>query len=234
MVGEFFTIRMVHGHKRIVKKQMGQRRQRGYWTDVSNVEKELKEWMEEHDHEDTMPKHRELMETGATSLSSAIVRHGGLAKFAKCLGLDSHPRKSWGYWKDFENVVHEVEEWMQKYGTPGLMPTREELRNTGHGTLSNAVTAHGGIEAVAVRLQLVVRHQRHGYWAEEGRLSEELAPLLSKVGLGCHSVAILWVREVACISNYCCATGHWLLNAWLVHWNPVRGQSEVMDMSFSS
>ena len=151
---EFFTIRMVHGHKRIVKKQMGQRRRRGYWTDFCNVERELKEWMEQHGHEGVMPKHRELIETGATSLSSAIVRQGGLAKFAKCLGLDSTFRKSRGYWKDFENVVHEVEEWIRKYGSPGLMPTREELRTTRHGTLSNAITAHGGLEVVATRFEV--------------------------------------------------------------------------------
>eukprot|EP00803_Ostreobium_quekettii_P003329 evm.model.scf_547EXC.6 EVM.evm.TU.scf_547EXC.6 scf_547EXC:65618-75162(-) len=176
--GEFFTIQMVRGRKKVVKKNMGQRRLRGYWTNASNVEKELREWMDEYDHAGSMPKHRELAETGATALSSAIVRHGGMAKFARRLGMDCQPRKSKGYWQDFSNVLSEVEDWISEYGTAGVLPTREELRSTGHGTLSNAVAEHGGMEAVAGQLGLVIRRQRYGYWQEEGQLLKELEPLL--------------------------------------------------------
>ena len=55
---------------------------RGYWRDIRNVRKELEHWLQVHPLQapHLLPSQSQLRRTGASSLSSAITKHGGYGK----------------------------------------------------------------------------------------------------------------------------------------------------------
>ena len=60
---------------------------RGYWTDISNLERELRTWMAKNAaDQDRLPTNRELRASGANQLCNAIEYHGGFNAVAQKLG----------------------------------------------------------------------------------------------------------------------------------------------------
>ncbi len=58
------------------------------------------------------------------------------------------------YWNDFSRVEEALLLFIASHGTPGIMPTRGEMKAAGRGDLAAAIDRHGGFEAVAERLRL--------------------------------------------------------------------------------
>ena len=60
---------------------------RGYWTDISNLEKELRSWMAKNAADQgRLPTNRELRASGANQLCNAIEYHSGFNAVAQKLG----------------------------------------------------------------------------------------------------------------------------------------------------
>lgn len=58
-----------------------------YWDDLTNLERELRAYMEEHNCEGILPSARVLAAEGKHGLMSGIVKHGGWIAVARKLGL---------------------------------------------------------------------------------------------------------------------------------------------------
>lgn len=123
---------------------------RGYWQDFDNVAEALFAFMETEGLAGVIPTHRLLRASGATSLSKAVLNHGGSQQVAGRLGLAYH-EKSPGYWRDWDGVRQELEAFMQVYGEPGVLPTQTQLRQAGRSDLIAAIRCQGGAKPVAQR-----------------------------------------------------------------------------------
>ncbi|CAL8466218.1 g5754 [Coccomyxa elongata] len=101
----FYTIRVINGQQRVVRRSVTAKR--GYWKDAANVEAELRKFMDAHGISGRMPSYTELRVAGAYTLLSALSKHRGMGTFAKRLGLDMNQREK-GYWADLDNLKQEL------------------------------------------------------------------------------------------------------------------------------
>jgi uncharacterized coiled-coil DUF342 family protein len=120
---------------------------KGYWKDIENVKKELKEVIEKLGR---VPTYRELVKMGKSSLCSQVSRHHGkLTEICKKMGYEVK-RKPSEYWRDFENIKKELEEVIKKLGK---FPSRKELIKMGKSSLSYwSVKYHGGLAEVRKKM----------------------------------------------------------------------------------
>lgn len=90
------AIQIYHGGAARVARRLGLkygRESKRYWQDFEHVAEALFAFLEEHGLSGGMPTHQFLRTHGASSLSQAILNHGGSQRVAERLGLDYH-RKS--------------------------------------------------------------------------------------------------------------------------------------------
>ncbi len=73
-------------------------------------------------------------------------------------------------------------DFVEAYGTPGVMPTRSELQAAGRGDLIHAFDAHGGVVAVAERLGFVYTVKPDGYWDDFANVKEALLQFIEEHG----------------------------------------------------
>ena len=160
-------------------------KQSGYWKDFANVERELRSWITAHGLPETMPTQQMLRQAGQPGLSTAITKHGGSQAVAQQLGLTyTYTSKPAGYWNDFNNIEQAVNAFIEEHGTPGIMPTRGELRNAGWHDLEIALGKHGGSLAIAEQLgfQLSYTKKVMGYWKDFANVERELLRFISDSG----------------------------------------------------
>jgi len=55
------------------------------------------------------------------------------------------------YWNDFSRVEEALLLFIAPHGTPGIMPTRGELKAAGRGDLAAAIDRHGGFDTTRCR-----------------------------------------------------------------------------------
>lgn len=91
-------------------------------------------------------------------------------------------RKPHGYWNNFPNVGDEILTFNKESGTPGVMPTNEELIKAGRSDLSNAIRKHGGYLAVAKQLDLKLWYKAkpRRYWDNFENVKHELLALANQ------------------------------------------------------
>ena len=107
-------------------------------------------FLEEHGLSGVVPTHQFLRAHGASSLSQAILDHGGSQRVAERLGLD-YQSQSPGYWRDWETFAAAMEKFMREQGQPGVLPTQLQLRQAGRADLEGAIRFHGGMKVVVER-----------------------------------------------------------------------------------
>jgi protein-tyrosine-phosphatase len=91
--------------------------------------------------------------------------------------LPSRPR---GYWRDPQNVLNELQEWM-KDRTSDRLPSQQELRRAGASSLASAVDAHGGLAVFADLMGVELAARRpNGHWASFESLAREILPYLNR------------------------------------------------------
>ncbi len=156
-----------------------------YWDDFSNVERELRAFINEFGTDGFIPTEDELTKARRSDLVRAIHMHGGIRQVAGRLNL-SRPNvyAPIGYWDDFLNVEKELRAFIVRYGTEGVMPTDRELAKFGYSGLKNAFHKHGGLGQVAQRLNLS-RPNAYvpiGYWDEFANLEKELRTFIAEYG----------------------------------------------------
>ncbi|MBI5649392.1 MAG: hypothetical protein HZC40_02930 [Chloroflexi bacterium] len=156
---------------------------KGYWKDFENVKKEVLAYMKENDTFAKMPTAAELLESGQASLGWAINYHGGYQTVAERLGL-KYTQKRQGYWKDVTNIERAVLEFVEKHGTPGQMPSLDELKKVGYGDLSRAISKHGGYTQIANRLKLspAWKFKPMYYWKNSANLEREILDFVNQHG----------------------------------------------------
>ena len=110
-------------------------------------------------------------------------------------------QKSPKYWNDFSRVEEALLLFIASHGTPGIMPTRGDLKAADQGDLAAAIDRHGSFEAVAERLRLhypVQKKRPNGYWKELTNLVRELRAVAAALGM----------PEVMPTQTQLLATGH--------------------------
>ena len=162
------------------------RKLRGYWQDFSNLEREIRAFNNERGVLGFMPTNEEFREAERGDIAYAILKqHGGFLAVAERLGLRlPSPRKPSGYWDDFSNLERELLAFIHDSGSPGFMPTQDELKRAGQSTLATAISRHGGFSAVAERLKLksLYTAKPPGYWDDFSNLERELLTFIQEYG----------------------------------------------------
>eukprot|EP00741_Cyanophora_paradoxa_P021772 tig00000241_g21015.t1 len=154
-----------HGGTMEVSKRMGftsEVRERGYWKKMVHVAEEVKKFVQEHQLPH-MPHKHELEAAGRHDLVGAILRQGGLAAVAEAAQLEVKKaalRRPPSYWDDISNLERELLQFIEEHGTPGRMPTSDELKRNGASHLRYAIVRHGGAKTVARMLHLRRAHAR--------------------------------------------------------------------------
>jgi len=134
----------------------------GYWNKFSNLEQELRDFVEEHGLKGIMPTATQLSTAGRVDLSLAIGKHGGFIEVADRLALKRQDERNvQGYWDDFANVERELLKYISAHGDDGVMPTLRELNDAGLSALRAALLRHGGLLAVAQRLGLAYKSREY-------------------------------------------------------------------------
>ncbi len=179
-----------HGGIEAVAERLGlqlpshKRKKRGYWEDFANVTSELQNFIAEHGVSGVMPTQNDLTRVGLSSLANAIDYHGGIYAVAQRLGLClSHTQHPNGYWDDFVNVERELLAFVSEHGTPGVMPSRGDLRQAGLHDLNGALEKHGGTPAVAKRLNLKPKIKPMGHWDDFTNVEKALSAYIAEHGI---------------------------------------------------
>jgi hypothetical protein len=149
----------------------------GYWQDVGNVKKELDAFNLAHGMPGQMPKEGDLKARGFGSLAHAVHQHGGFKQFALAHGYTTF-RKPNDYYKEFEVLTRELLDWISRSGTPGIMPTAQQLREADppRHDLVSAIDKHGGFPSVAEKALLKMSHSKKpdGYYDDVTNLAREV------------------------------------------------------------
>ena len=165
--------------KRLNLKTTSKAKPAGYWDDFENIRKEV---MVIVGDSGIMPTKTSLEKTGRNDLAVAIGRkHGGFKGLADKLGIErAYKAKEPGYWQVEENVVRELLQFITDYGTPGQMPTYNEMREKGLARLADEITKLGGPSQVAKKLDLVYTNpqKQQGYWDSFDNLAKEIRAFL--------------------------------------------------------
>jgi hypothetical protein len=139
-----------HGGLSGAQKRLGfeaKRKSRGYWDDLENVEREIREIIEKTGE---FPTQKALKDSRRTDLSAAISKHGGFDEVRKHFGYEPLQKPD-GYWKEWGNMSSEL---VSIVGGLGYFPSGGELNRLGHGSLVVSIGKyHGGIFAVRERLE---------------------------------------------------------------------------------
>lgn len=64
----------------------------GYWNDFANLEREVREFVDEHGPPGVMPTEQKLRAANRINLRNAIQKHGGFVEVARRLGLERSQR----------------------------------------------------------------------------------------------------------------------------------------------
>ena len=174
----------IHGGRDMVAERLNLKpgskaKPAGYWDDFENIRREV---MLIVGDSGVMPTKTSLGKLGRNDLAVAITRkHGGFPVLADKLGIErAYKAKESGYWQVEENVIRELLQFVKDHGTPGQMPTYNEMRDKGLAQLADGITKLGGPGAVAERLGLAYTNQQkqQGYWDNFDNLATEIRAFL--------------------------------------------------------
>jgi superfamily II DNA or RNA helicase len=184
--GDLGTAIEKHGGSQSVAKQLGltyAKKRNGYWNEFSNLEQELRAFIEECGIPGVMPTAEELQKASRSSIVAAVCKHGGFQLVAERLGLEFiNTAKPPAYWEDFTNLKSELYKFMNLYSNSGVMPTQNELRKSGNSGLARAIEQHGGWKDVAQKLGLNHELKSHRYWYEFDNLKIEISHFIEEHG----------------------------------------------------
>jgi Protein of unknown function (DUF559) len=153
------------------------RRPKGFWQIFENVKIGIDEFNVAHGAPGIMPKEKHLKEEGCSSLSMAIHKFGGFQKVASTLGYPTS-RNPNGHFDDCGVLKAELLGWVGAFGTPGIMPTAEELKlsKPARNDIVIAISRHGGFKSVAASCYLQMSYEKReiGFYSEFSVLAREI------------------------------------------------------------
>src|SRR3989338_2309788 len=160
--------------RRVIGEEINHR-EKGYWQEWKNVERELRKAIDKLGHFPTEPELRSRW----GGLASAIQKYyGGMHTVAERLGYNP-ARVQRGFWSKWENVKETLERIIQEEHE---FPTQGRLIELGHNSLPNAIRAHGGMNAVRKRLGHHILKRDNSYWKDREHIRRELIILENELG----------------------------------------------------
>lgn len=141
-----------------------QSKQRGYWLDIENVERELSEWARRNARpEGIMPCLQDIKDSGDYMIFHAVTKyHGGKASVARRLGWSLEGSVGRGFWSRRENIREALGPYLDcQVREDGFeectLPTKQSLIERGRQDLVGAIDRVGGFRTVAKDLNLKTR-----------------------------------------------------------------------------
>ena len=166
------AIEKYHNGVNAVRKKMGYEieiRDRGYWKEWENIERELKKIIKKLGH---FPTQKELRKLKMSSLSSGIDNHGGVHVVSKKLGMTGVEKFPKGYWQDEENVLSEYKKITEELGHA---PSNNELCKLGYAGLSDSISKnYGSIFEIRNKLEIETDRKENGYYSDIENINSEL------------------------------------------------------------
>jgi hypothetical protein len=127
----------------------------GQWMKWENVEAALRPFVERLGR---IPTQSELQEAGLSGLVGGITANfGGMRGAARRMGFEPN-RTEDGFWKDWMNLLPELEKIAQRFGG---IPAQSILASHGLSWISPWITHHGGFDQVRVRLGYIPVTDEH-------------------------------------------------------------------------
>ena len=185
--------------KRLNLKTASEQKPAGYWQEFRHLRAELREFIAEHGQPGIMPTVTQLREAEREDLVQAIIFHGGTTAVSQQLGLIRiKVKKPMGYWQDFNNIEREVRAFILHYGEVGQMPSQRDLERAKRNDLAAAIKRHGGLTAVADRLELEP-HIRYdpSRWRNFATFKKELKKFIKKTG----SIGVMPTRSELLVAH---------------------------------
>ncbi|MDP9367432.1 MAG: SNF2-related protein [Chloroflexota bacterium] len=176
------------------------------WDDFAILERELRAFVKDKGTEGMMPTLAQLKVHARHDLVSAINKHHGVEVVSKRLGWSlSYEKRRNGYWADFANVERELKAFVQARGTPGVMPTNNDLRSADRSDLVKAVLDHGGFPSVAERIGWTANRKPYerlnpGTAADAARIARAIQPLAESNLLSPGQVMVI-LRRAGLLDN---------------------------------
>ncbi len=171
------SLHRYHGGLYSVREKMGYpqaKKQNKYWKNRENVEKEIKEIVEEYGY---FPSFSKLRESKHRGIINALAAHGGIVKFRKLI----KSRKPRHYWENIENISKELKKITKSLGH---FPSSYELSKLEYKNLATAIYQHhGGIDKVRERMgyeKFIIKP--NGYWKDINNVINELKEITMKLG----------------------------------------------------
>lgn len=140
-----------------------------YWndktiaTEIENIIKSLGEF----------PTAKQLLKLNLSSLSGAIITHGGYRKFANLLGYKSQTKKY-----SLEYVIESIKEIKNQVGH---FPHDRELQEMNKSDLSGLIKRHGGYGYFKELIEGARDKKPFGYWNDEDNIIKELKFIIAKL-----------------------------------------------------
>ncbi|MFX0138693.1 MAG: hypothetical protein ACFFDN_33940 [Candidatus Hodarchaeota archaeon] len=154
------------------------RKPRFYWKEWDNVKRDLKEIIKNLN--ERFPTRGNLEELGRLDLLNAIQRyHGGLDKVKEKMGYKIR-KKSFNYWKKWDNVEQELEKIIKIKN--GEFPVKKDLINLGRvGLLRGIQRYHDGYHKVREKMGYEPTRKYIGYWEEWGNIKRDLEEIIKNL-----------------------------------------------------
>jgi hypothetical protein len=145
-----------------IRKEMGyaegKQKPTGYWRDFENVRQLLFNLTNILGH---FPKCSEFRNLGYSIIPPVIVKYyGGMNTVREKLGFKNN-KKSFGYWKKWENLQNELDRIIEKIGH---FPTFIEIIEINSFIKYAIIRHHGGINSVRKKYSLDETKKSNGYW----------------------------------------------------------------------
>lgn len=196
------TLKGPEGGTRRAAKQP-RKRPYGYWKKTANLVAELQDFCAQSGEKGRMPTHSELLSAGRADIAGAIHRNGTWKTAADdaglvltsivrprslyltfCTDIKSPRMRPYRYWRDFENLRRELEQFMesQSSGADSLLPSAQELEAARRTDLVRAIGMHGGFERVARLLRFRARYHSRAYWLQIDNIDKALRQFIAEFG----------------------------------------------------
>lgn len=188
-------------------KTSSRKKPRSYWSDFSNLEKEMAVILKNAKDQiqpGMMPTLKQLRSMRRADIVEAIEQHGGSTAVSDKLGLKMRvQKKSKHYWKDWSKVELDLRIFVAQRikgerknarkenarlsrSRALRMPSQQELRVAGRGDLAEAISDfHGGFRQAATKLGFVPSKKDDFFYDDFYNLARELYAFQKEIGLEC-------------------------------------------------
>ncbi|GJQ13512.1 hypothetical protein GpartN1_g5303.t1 [Galdieria partita] len=153
------------------------------WKDIGFIRRELQRYL---NNRGLLPRQvvsmEELYRDGRGDIAFAIMKyHQGATHLAHRLKWKAPPMRPLpsAYYRYWSNVIQQLFLWIEQYGTPGLMPSKKELFQTGYRDLVFVIYRHGGFHKVACRLGWTI-YEGNPHWLTQWLASQAGYSMLRK------------------------------------------------------